>query len=183
MYILISDSRWMIVSFLATSKNNLLGNDNGLVWIVFVMSVWHVFGSHFVLSFCLKRSFCQLSSWWVWWLYHLPYQLIYKNFFRIQKKVSLQRFFLKGTKLVMWLPWPSRKQPTISISSNSNLVFLASSILSAKTDPLFCVDLVFGRSSTNVFWTSSSRVSFRNAGQSIHSSVLVVEINYPLHII
>ena len=49
---------------------------------------------------------------------------------------------LKDT-ILLYLPWPSRKQCTIFISSNSNLVFLTCSILSANTDPQVCVDLVF----------------------------------------
>ena len=52
-------------------------------------------------------------------------------------------FFLKDTKLLIFLPWSSRKQSTSFISSNSILVFSTCSILSAKADPLVCVDLVF----------------------------------------
>ena len=50
---------------------------------------------------------------------------------------------LKHTKLLSKLPCPSRKQSTIFISSNSNLVFLTFSILSANTEPLIYVDFVF----------------------------------------
>ena len=39
-----------------------------------------------------------------------------------------------------------QKTTTIFINSSSNLVVLTCSIMSAKTDPLVGVDLVFGRS-------------------------------------
>ena len=45
-------------------------------------------------------------------------------------------FNLKDTKLQVQLPRPSRKQSTIYISSNPNLVFLTCSLLSANTDLL-----------------------------------------------
>ena len=57
----------------------------------FFKSVWQIFVSHFVLSFWLLRSLRQLGSWWVWWLFDLPY----KNLFGIQKTVSLRRFYNK----------------------------------------------------------------------------------------
>ena len=60
-----------------------------------------------------------------------------------RKWLVYKDFILKDTKLLVYLPWPSRKQSTIFISSNSILVFLTCSILSANTDPLVCVDIVF----------------------------------------
>ena len=54
-----------------------------------------------------------------------------------------KEFILKDTKLLLQLPCSSKKQSTYCISSNSNLDFLTCSILSANTDPLVCVDLVF----------------------------------------
>ena len=61
----------------------------------FFTSVWYVFVSFLLLSFSLLRSLWGLGSWWVWWLYHLRYQLIYTNLFGFQKMVSLQRFYFK----------------------------------------------------------------------------------------
>ena len=52
------------------------------------MSVWHVFVSQLVLSFCLLRSLWQLGSWWLWWLCHLHYQFLYTNLLESQKVVS-----------------------------------------------------------------------------------------------
>ena len=60
---------------------------------VFFSSVWYVFVSRLVLYFWLLRFLWQLGSWWVCWLYHLHYQLIYTNLFGIQKMVNLQSFF------------------------------------------------------------------------------------------
>ena len=73
---------------------------------------------------CTTYWFLQISFVFVKWL-------VYKE------------FILEETKLLVELTWPSRKQSTIFISSNWNLVFLTCSILSAKTDPLVCVNLVF----------------------------------------
>ena len=52
-------------------------------------------------------------------------------------------FILKGTKLLVKLPWTSRKQSTVFSSRNWILVFLTCSILSAKADPIVCVEKVF----------------------------------------
>ena len=60
-----------------------------------------------------------------------------------KKWLVCKDFILKDTKLLSKLPWPSKKQSTILIKSNSNLVFLAFSMLSANTDSPVCVDLVF----------------------------------------
>ena len=56
-----------------------------------------------------------------------------------RKWLVYKELILKDTKLPSKLQWPSKKQSTISISSNSNLVFLNFSILSANTEPLVCV--------------------------------------------
>ena len=53
-----------------------------------------------------------------------------------------KEYILNDNKWIVKLPWPSRKQSTIFMSFNSNLVVLTGSILSAKTDPQSCVDLV-----------------------------------------
>ena len=66
-----------------------------------------------------------------------------QNSLEFRKWLVYKDFILKDTKLLSKLPWPSRKQSTIFISSSSNLVFLTFSILSAKTEPLVCVVFVF----------------------------------------
>ena len=58
---------------------------------------------------------------------------------------------LKDSKLLVYLPWPSRKQSTTFISSNSNLVSFTFSVLSANTDPLVCVNSVFWKELKNCF--------------------------------
>ena len=106
--------------------------------------MWHVFVSRLVLSFWLLRSLWQLGSWWVWWLNQLHYQLLSANPNGIFKKwLVYKNFILKDTNLLVKLPWPSGKQSIIFVSSNSNLLLLTCSVLSAKTDSLVCVDLVF----------------------------------------
>ena len=74
---------------------------------------------------CTTRWFIQISLDFRKWLVH-------------------KDFILRDIKILVYLPWPSRTQSTIFISSDSNLVFLTCSFLSAKTDPpLVCVILVF----------------------------------------
>ena len=68
-----------------------------------------------------------------------------------RKRLVYKDFILKNTKFLVYLPWPSRKQSKIFISFNSNLVFLTCSILSAKTDQLVCVDLVFWKQLNKYF--------------------------------
>ena len=109
----------------------------------FFMSVWHVFVSQLVQFFadcilygngvldgCFDYIICT-TNWFIQIFLDFRKWLVYKD------------FVLEDTKLLAYLSWPSRKQFTIFISSNSNLVFLTFSILSAKTDPIVCVDLVF----------------------------------------
>ena len=54
--------------------------------------------------------------------------------FEFRKWLVFQDLNSKDTKLLSKLPWLSRKQSTIFISSNSNLVFLTFSILFANTE-------------------------------------------------
>ena len=68
-----------------------------------------------------------------------------------RKRLVCKDFILKDTKLLSKLPWPSRKQSTIFISSNSNLVFSTFSILSANTEPLVCVVFVFWKELNKCF--------------------------------
>ena len=72
-------------------------------------------------------------------------------FLEFREWLVFKVFNLKDTNLLVKLTWPSGKQPTIFISSNSRVVFLTCSILSAKTDPLLCVDLVFWRELNKCF--------------------------------
>ena len=58
---------------------------------------------------------------------------------------------LKDTKQLSKVPWRSRKQSTNFISSNSNIVFLTFSILSANTEPLVCVVFVFWKELNKCF--------------------------------
>ena len=112
-----------------------------------------MFVSRLVISFWLLCSLWQLGSWSVWWLYQLLYQLIYTNLFGIQNCLVYRVFILKVTNLFVYLPWPSRKQSTIFISSNSTSVFLTCSFLSAKikTDPLICINLVLWKELNKYF--------------------------------
>ena len=82
--------------------------------------------------FCTTNWFIQISLEFRKWL-------VYKD------------FILKDTKLLSKLPFSSRKQSTIFISSSSNLVFLTFLILSAKTEPLVCVVFVFWKELNNCF--------------------------------
>ena len=63
------------------------------------------------------------------------------------------------------------------------LVFLNCSILSPNTDPLICVDLVVWKELNKCFLYFFLKSFFGDAGHSVHSSFLLVEINYPLQII
>ena len=147
------------------------------------MSVWHVFASHLALSFwyCILKGiwvldgcddyiFCttiwliQFSSeFWNW--------LFYKD------------FNLKDTKLLVQFPWPSRKQSTIYKSSNSNIVFLTSSLLSANTDLLLRPFSLSEGAQHICFVLFPQDSVFRDAVHSVNSSVLLVEMICTLHII
>ena len=117
-------------------------------------SVWHVFVSQshnwYNLFVC-----CVLYGTWV------PngcndYTICTTNWF-IQISLDFRKWLvykdliLKVTKLLSKLPWPSRKQSAIFISSKSNLVFLIFSILSANTEPLVCVVFVFWKELNKCF--------------------------------
>ena len=124
------------------------------------MNKWRVFVSDLILSFFLLRSLWQLVSWWVWRLYHLQHQLIYARLFGFKKMRNVQRLYIKHTKLLVKLPWPSRKKSSIFNSFNSNSLFSTCSILCAKTDQLACVDLDFWKELNKGFLYLPWRVSF-----------------------
>ena len=75
--------------------------------------------------------------------------------------------------------------PYSFIRSNSSLVFLICSILSAKTGPLVCVNKYFLEGDQKMFFFNSfsSKVSSGDAGHSVYSSVMVIELNCLLQII
>ena len=120
------------------------------------MCLSHIWYNHF--------GYCVLYGTWV--LDGCGDYIICTTNWFIQRSLEFRKwlvyndFIFKDTKLLSKLPWPSRKQSTIFISSNSNLAFLTFSILSAKTDPLVCIDLVFWKELNKSFCTFSSRVSF-----------------------
>ena len=68
-----------------------------------------------------------------------------------RKGLVYKHFILKDTKLLSKLPWPSRKQSTIFISSSSHLVFLTFSILSANTEPLVYVVFIIWKELNKCF--------------------------------
>ena len=124
-----------------TSKFILLENDNGL-WL---FRKW-------VPDGCDDCNICTAN-----WLIQTSLEF--------RKRLVNKDFILKRTKLLLWLPWPSTKLSKIFISSNLNSVFLSCSVLSAKTDPLVCVDSVFWMEFNNCFFcTFSSRVFFAMLG-------------------
>ena len=98
------------------------------VWLVFV-SHWHyllansVLYGNWVLDACDDFIICT-NSWFI------------QIFLEFTKRLVHKDFILKDTNLLVKLPWQSRQQSTIFISSNLNLVFLTCSVLCAKTDPL-----------------------------------------------
>ena len=142
-------SSFQILAALLWKSSQLVG-----LWLgvkKFFKSVWRVFVSQLVQSFWLLLSLWHLDSWWVCWLYHLHYQLIYTNLFEFRKWLVYKDSVLRDTKLPSKLPWPSRKQSTIFISSSSNLVFLTFSILSANTEPLVCVVFVLWKELNKCF--------------------------------
>ena len=114
--------------------------------------VWYNFFGYcllygnWVLDGCDNYIICTTN-----WFIQIPLE--------IRKWLVYKDFISKDTKLLSQLPWPSRKQPKSFISSNSSLVFLTCSILSANIDPLVCV-VFFERSWTNAFWTFPARASF-----------------------
>ena len=77
----------------------------------------------------------------------------------------------------------SRKQCTVFISSSSILVFLTCSILSAKTEPLVCVDLVLWMELNKCFLYFFLKSLFFAMLGILSTPVLLVEMNCPLQII
>ena len=70
------------------------------------------------------------------------------------------------------------------IISNSNLIFSTCSILSAITDPPSLRQVGLLEGAQQKFFVLSAKVSlFYDAGHSLHSSVLVVEMNCHLQLI
>ena len=101
---------------------------------------------------CLSHSWYYLFSHCVLYVSEVPegcddYIICTTNWFlqislEARNWLVYEGFVFSNTNLLIELPWPSRKQSTFFISSNSNLVFLKFSISSGKSDPLICVDLV-----------------------------------------
>ena len=72
----------------------------------------------------------------------------------------------------------------ISYRFQLEFIFLLPSILSAKVDPLVCVDLVFCKQLNKGFsYFFHQKSLVRDAGKFVPSSVLVVEMKCRLHII
>ena len=108
-----------------------------------------------------RRSW-QLCSWSVWWCFHLHQKLILTFLFANQKLVRAQLFVLKATKRLVQKTWRSGKQSTRFISSELNSGFLTYSFLSAKTDQLICVKLVFWKEPNKSISYFFSKVCFAN---------------------
>ena len=105
-----------------------------------------------------------------------------RNSFEFRKWLVYKDFILKDTKLQSYLPWPSRKQTTIFICSNSNLDSLICSFLSANTDPLVCVVFVFWNELNKCFLYFFPQESlFCTARFSVHSPVSLIRVNCSLH--
>ena len=123
-----------------------------------------------VLVGCVDYIICTTN-----WLIQLSLEfrkwLVYKD------------LILKDTKLLLELPWPSRKQSTIFISSNSNLIFLTFSILSANTESLVCVVFVFWKELNKCFLYFFFKSLFCNARHSVNSFVSLIKVNCSLHVI
>ena len=98
------------------------------IW--YYLFAYCVLHGNWVLDGCDDYIICTIN-----WFIQIP--------FDFRKWLVYKHFLLKDTKKIVKLPWPSRKQSPIFISSNSILAFLTCSILSAETDPLVWVNLVF----------------------------------------
>ena len=144
---------------LPASKNNLLEKGK-LLERVFFVSVWHVFVSNLVLFFaycvfhgnlildgCDDQTICTTD-----WVIQISLEF--------KKRLVYKKVNLKVTTLLIYLSCRSRKQFTNFICCNSNSVFLTCSILSAKTDPLVCVDVVFWKELSKGSFPLFPRVSF-----------------------
>ena len=149
--IIFSDSRWFIIKISTYIKEQLVEKWQGLEVQRLFTSVWHVFVSRLILTFgscvlygnwvlggCDDYIFCT-TNWFT------------KIYLEFKKRLVYKDFILKDTKLLVKLPRPSRKHSTFFISTNSSLLFLNCSILSAKTDSLVCIDLVFWKELNKCF--------------------------------
>ena len=131
-----SDSRRIIIC-LNRIRDHIVRKGQRLGATSFIMSVWHVFIHIWYYLF----AYCVLYGNWIFdgcddnviraTIWFMPVSL------EIRKWLAYKDFILKDSKLLVQLQCPSRKQSTTFI------IFLACSILSAKTDPLVSIDLVF----------------------------------------
>ena len=179
---MIFNSSYQILAALLSKSSQLVG-----VWLGvkrFSTSVWHVFVSQPVQSI----AYCVLYGTWVpngcvdyivctaKWLIQIS--LDFRN--RLVHKVLVS----KETKLLSNLPWPSRKQPTIFFSSNSNLVSLTffKSFCEHWSAGLRCFCLL--NIAEQMFFVLFPQESlFCNARHSVHSLVSVIKVNCSLHVI
>ena len=148
----------------------------------FFTSVWHVFVSQLVQSFWLLRFLWHLGSWWVCWLYHLHYQLNYKNLFGIQKIIRLQRFYFKRCYNTIKVTMTIKK--TIYnfyyFEFKFSLFNFFNSFCKHWTTALRCFCLL--KRAEQRFLVLFRRESlFCNARHSVHSLVSVIKGNYSLH--
>ena len=110
---------------------------------------------------CLSHAWCNLFGDCVlygnWFLDGCDDYIICTTNWFLQISLEFKKWLvykdivLNDTKFSSKLPWTSKKQYTIFISSNSNLVFVTFSILSAKTEPLVCVVFVFWKELNKCF--------------------------------
>ena len=107
-----------------------------------------------------------------------------KIYLEFRKWLVYKHFILKDTKLLLQFPWLSRKQSTVFISCNSNLVFfnLFNSVCKHWFTSLSQFCLLEGAQQM-FFVFIRQDYPFRDVGHSFHSSVLLVELNCPLQII
>ena len=112
----------------------------------------------------------------------LPIDL-YRSLWISEKRLVYKDFILKDTKLLSKLPWPSRKQSTIPISSNSNLVFLLfQSFCKHWTIGLRCFCLL-KRAEQKFFVLFPQEPFFCNARHSVHSLISVIKVSCSLQVI
>ena len=120
-----------------------------------------VFGMFLLHTLYYLIGYCVLYSKWL-----LDgcddYMICTSNWFKqifldFRERLLYKDFILNDTKLILYLPWSSRKQPAVLVSSKSNVVFLNLVRSVCKTDPGVCVDLAFWK---ELFCTFSPIVSF-----------------------
>ena len=102
----------------------------------------------FASEFQFQIAFCNF------WADSLLLPTVTKN------NVCYKVFILTDNKLLSCLPRPSRKQSIIFISSNSTLVFLAFSFVSASTEPQVSVEVFLWRALTKSCLLFFSKASF-----------------------